>query len=193
MAWGPKGDTFVDDTVKRLLSNDPRLISLHILKFRKLGQSDFVKLAVALSANVSVTEFNASGHVLEPPTLQQFAIALASNHSLRSICLGNMALGDAGLVLLEQGLVQSYLAVLDMEFKGLTLPGAECLSRVLHSHAYLKDIRLARNALCDNSMVPLADALAHSVVEVLDLRGNLIEAAGAHALRHVKYIPIQAL
>ena len=184
MAWGAKGDTFVEDTVKRLLNNDPKLTALHILSFRNLGQSDFVKLAHALSANTSLIEFNASGHVLEPSTLQQFADALVINRSLRSLCLGNKTLSNAGLAVLEKGLTLSHLLVFDLELKGLSLPGMVCLSRVLHSHAFLKDLRLARTEICDDSIVSLAGALVHAVVEVLDLRDNQIGAAGALALRY---------
>ena len=37
MAWGSTSTTGVEDLVRRLAANDPKLTSLHILKHRKFG------------------------------------------------------------------------------------------------------------------------------------------------------------
>lgn len=51
MVWGQAGSSSVDDLVGRLSTNDPKLTSLHILKFRRLAEEVSVhRLAFLLHA-----------------------------------------------------------------------------------------------------------------------------------------------
>ncbi len=131
--------------------------------------------------------------MLTPEALAAFSEALKSNQSLKSFCVGHKDLGDAGLEPLQAGLVASKIAVLDLELKGLGLNGAHCLSRISHSHPHLKDLRLSRNKLCDESLRVLVGGLQHSLLEFLDLRENEFGELGVRALAEFVQSPTCSL
>lgn len=65
-----------------------------ILSTRKVGPTDAVALATALTINKSLRELLASGHRLGVSEASAFGRALASNTALRSLCLGDHDFGD---------------------------------------------------------------------------------------------------
>ncbi|KAA6426274.1 MAG: hypothetical protein FRX49_03386 [Trebouxia sp. A1-2] len=181
MAWGAKGGRGVDDLVERLTRGDPSLSSLHIFASRKFGREEVQKLCQALRANTTLKELYASGHHLTPQTAGMLGAMLAANTSLVSICLGDDALGDAGVLELVDGVKQnSTLQKVDLENKGISSKGADSIAAAIQGHQSLQQLVLAHNHLSDEGVRLLQPALA--LLRRLDLRGCHIGSQGAQCL-----------
>ncbi|DBA95992.1 hypothetical protein WJX77_007182 [Trebouxia sp. C0004] len=181
MAWGAKGGRGVDDLVERLISGDPSLSSLHVFASRKFGREEVQKLCQALRANTTLKELYASGHHMTPQTAGMLGAMLAANTSLVSICLGDDALGDAGVQELVDGVKQnSTLQKLDLENKGISSKGVASIAAAIQGHQSLQQLVLAHNHLSDEGVRLLQPALA--LLRRLDLRGCDIGSQGAQCL-----------
>ena len=82
---------------------------------------------------------------MDASTAACFADMLATNATLRSLCVGDDAFGDAGLAALAPGVARSAsLAALDLENKGVGDAGGEALGAALAT-ASLSELILSRN------------------------------------------------
>ncbi|KAL0055523.1 hypothetical protein WJX82_001476 [Trebouxia sp. C0006] len=181
MAWGVKGGRGVEDLVERLARDDPSLTSLHVFASRKFGREEAQKLCQALRSNTTLKELYASGHHLTPQTAGMLGAMLAANTSLVSICLGDDALGDAGVQELVDGIKEnSTLQKLDLENKGISSKGAASIAAAIHGHQSLQQLVLAHNHLSDEGVRLLQPALA--LLRRLDLRECNIGSQGAQCI-----------
>lgn len=98
-----------------------------------------VSLCAALKGNIHLTELYASNHEMSAQTAAVVSDLLATTSTLKMLCLGDAAFGDAGLVALAPGLqANQSLTRLDLEGKVngflLCFPRL-CISRTLHKNA----------------------------------------------------------
>ncbi|KAG1232819.1 hypothetical protein G6F68_019094 [Rhizopus microsporus] len=121
MVWGGN-DSAVDNWVKQLESNDPKLVSLHILSFRRVSTKDLERIFKAIAHNTVLSELYISGHVLDVDSADQLSESLTLNETLKTLNLGNATFGKDPNVfgLFCEGLAANEgLVKLDLENKGL--------------------------------------------------------------------------
>lgn len=170
MVWGQAERRGVEDLVERLRNNDPNLKSLTLLRGRRFGPEEVVRMCDALDANYVLQEFYASGHLLMPPSAKRFAETLAKNVCLRRIGLGNAELGDAGLEALAPGIAASTsLQAIDLEHKGIGREGIAAFAQALKDSPSLVEIQLNRNPIGQRGISCLANPWLGRV-QVLELR-----------------------
>ncbi|GFR43877.1 hypothetical protein Agub_g5006, partial [Astrephomene gubernaculifera] len=160
MAWGQAGARGIDDLVRRIADNDPKLQSLTILRQRRFNHDDVTALVRALSSNTHLTELYASNHPLAPRTAALLAGLLAAGGSrLRALCVGDGSLGDEGVAELARGLAgSSSLQRLDLGGKGVGVRGAEALAAALAASTSLSHLILSANpGLSDAGLAALCN------------------------------------
>lgn len=105
-----------------------------------IPSQEAVSLCTALRGNSQLTELYASNHEMSAQTAAVVSDLLASTSTLKMLCLGDAAFGDAGLAALAPGLqANQSLTRLDLENK---VRGVHQLSRYMstttcvHQHSY---------------------------------------------------------
>jgi hypothetical protein len=95
MAWGRVGTAAgIDDLLKRITENDPKLQSLTILRFRRLNDADVEALSKALQGNSSLQELTCSSHSISAAASSALGAMLQHNRALKRISIGNSSWGD---------------------------------------------------------------------------------------------------
>ncbi|KAI9473971.1 MAG: hypothetical protein EXX96DRAFT_324484 [Benjaminiella poitrasii] len=161
MVWGGNDDA-VDRWVKQLTENDPKLVSLHILSFRRMSTKDLARIFTAIADNTVLENLYVSGHALDATSLEALSESLTLNETLKSLNIGNATFGqhvDLVKIFCEGLAVNDGLITLDLENKALDKESVKVLSNALVKNQHLKEINLARNGLDDESMSALAPAL----------------------------------
>ncbi|KAI8387258.1 hypothetical protein BD560DRAFT_381936 [Blakeslea trispora] len=193
MAWGGN-DGAVDRWVKQLEENDAKLVSLHILSFRRVTTADLARIFRAIGSNTVLKDLYVSGHALDATCVDCLSEALTINDTLQSLNLGNAHFGANSDVfgLFCEGLAANEgLIKLDLENKGL-LTAAEdkkyesvcLLAEALAKNKHLKELSIARNDLDSHAVELLAPALTG--IQKINMAINQIESKGAHAVaQHV--------
>ncbi|KAI8885189.1 RNI-like protein [Backusella circina FSU 941] len=182
MAWGGN-DGAIDRWEKQLKENDPKLVSLHILSFRKVSTKELVRLFAAMAGNTVLRDLYISGHALDEACADQLSEVLTLNDTLRTLNLGNATLGHDAKVfgLFCEGLaVNEGLIKLDLDNKGLKNDTVRLLAEALGKNEHLKEINLTRNELDDEAMEVLASAC--TTLEKINLSMNQIGPKGVMAL-----------
>ncbi|SAL96075.1 hypothetical protein [Absidia glauca] len=188
MAWGGN-DGAVERWVKQLEENDPKLVSLHILSFRRISTVELSQIFKAVAGNTTLKELYCSGHGLDREAMEHLSEALTLNDTLELLNIGNASLGH-DLELLSifcEGLaVNEGLKTLDLENKGLgQQPEAlALLVKSLSCHATIENVYLGRNELDDLCVGALTRWLtaSNSSLRCLRLDMNSIGTQGAHEL-----------
>ncbi|KAI8376410.1 uncharacterized protein BYT42DRAFT_574485 [Radiomyces spectabilis] len=180
MVWGGN-DNAVEKWIDQLLTNDPKLVSLHILSFRQVSSAQLAAIFSALAQNTTLKELYCSGHALDADAVEQLAEALTLNDTLQILNIGDANFGtadDGKLVrILSEGLaVNEGLVTLDLENKGLTKESASHIFRALSANNTLTSLSLARNNL---TSLPDCSELTLNSLRELNLAMNNIDAAGA--------------
>ncbi|KAI8335269.1 hypothetical protein EDC96DRAFT_355501 [Choanephora cucurbitarum] len=189
MAWGGN-DGAVDRWVKQLEENDTKLVSLHILSFRRVTTADLARIFRAIGSNTVLKDLYVSGHALDATCVDCLSEALTINDTLESLNLGNTHFGANSDVfgLFCEGLAANEgLIKLDLENKGL-LTAAEdkkyesvrLLAEALAKNKHLKELSVARNDLDDHAIELLAPALTG--IQKVNLAINQVKSQGAHAI-----------
>ncbi len=197
MAWSSSRLTSIDSLVARVQRNDPSLKSLFILPQKKLTGPSVASLVSALIGNSHLTELYASGHDLDPETLESFADLLGSPTNVERVSLGSSTLGDSGLVVLCRGLASNLrgnIKSIDLENKSLTEAGARSLAAAIDKNKVLsfQDLNLSRNSISVSGTQVLA-ALGErwSRLETLDITANGLDATAlAHVADIVRCAPV---
>jgi len=189
----------VDRWIARLQANEPSFTALFSRSsLRSIEERQLIALASAVETNTTVETLHLSGMKLTPAANDAFATALATNRTVKHLCVGDSAWGDDGAPRFLEALLAavtasgrpSPLVRLDLELKGLTgacVPSLVTLATNTN-FASLSELLLSRNALGDAGVQTLCDGLvAASAVaplrlRVLDLSQNEIGPAGAIAL-----------
>jgi len=179
MAWGARSRG-VDDLVAQLrrqcTSN-----TMALMKNREFGEPASETFFEALGLNTSLKTLLLAGHTLSPLSARRLGAALAVNHTLEKLSLGDRNFGDAGLEGLILGGFQANrgLKSLDLEFRALGAASALALGQLLGSAAEgcppLTEILLSRNCLAEDheAFATLMRGVAlHSHVTNLDLAEN---------------------
>ena len=167
MAWGAKKQG-LDEISKRLRENDPSLGSLTLFHTRRCNEDDLDMLFTALQGNTVLKELNILPcHAITPLSAAKAAQMLSHGPPLQSLSLGHRDFGDGGLVALAPGLSGGRLVRLDLDNKGITPAGVECLANNL---GRLKEINLSRNLVGDRGLSSLLSSPAASSLEVLTLQ-----------------------
>lgn len=182
MAWGGN-DGAIDRWEKQLKENDPKLVSLHILSFRKVTTKELARLFAAIAENTVLRDLYISGHALDEACADQLSETLTLNDTLKTLNLGNATLGNDAKVfgLICEGLaVNEGLIKLDLDNKGLKLDTVRLLADALTKNNYLKDVNLTRNELDNEAIAVLAPACIK--LENINLSMNHIGPSGAMAL-----------
>ncbi|PNH12768.1 Protein NLRC3 [Tetrabaena socialis] len=188
MVWGQVGTQGIEDLVRRIAANDPKLESLTILRNRRLTHEDVVQLCSALGRNTHLTELYASSHKLSAKSAAVLADVLAAQGgSLRSLCVGDSSFGDEGVQELSRGVASSSsLTRLDLGNKGVGPDGAAALGRALSAAAPLTHLILNGNPrLGDAGLTALCTsggAQAWAGLQTLELMECGVTAAGLLAL-----------
>ncbi|KAG1448027.1 hypothetical protein G6F56_009067 [Rhizopus delemar] len=169
MVWGGN-DGAVDNWVKQLENNDPKLESLHILSFRRVSTKDLERIFKAIAYNTVLTELYISGHALDASSADQLSESLTLNETLKTLNLGNATFGKDPQIfgLFCEGLAANEsLTKLDLENKGLLSNDDEKYSTVkllagsLAKNKHLEELNLARNDLDNTAIEFLAPAFAN--------------------------------
>lgn len=188
MVWGGN-DGAVDRWVKQLEENDPKLVSLHILSFRRISSAELGRIFKAISVNSTLRDLYVSGHTLDATSMDLLSEALTLNDTLRTLNLGNSTFGQDINVfgLFCEGLAENEgLVKLDLENKGLLSHPEQkyevikLLSEALAKNKFLQELNLTRNELDDQAAELLAPALTGLLR--INLGMNLIGPEGAHQI-----------
>ncbi|RUP42960.1 hypothetical protein BC936DRAFT_137838 [Jimgerdemannia flammicorona] len=196
MAWGSNANA-VNEWVRRLTTNDPTFISLHILSFRRVTPAEFATLFSAIGQNRTLRELYCSGHRLDVAAMQSLVDALKVNMTVTSVNVGGSTFGTdekGGLFeTLCEGLAKNTgVAKIDLENKGLTVQSARVLAKCIEKHRFLTEINLCRNSLDDEAVEVVcwgiaagATVNALSPLRRLDLSMNSIRKKGAEAIAEI--------
>ncbi|CEI87026.1 hypothetical protein RMCBS344292_01447 [Rhizopus microsporus] len=191
MVWGGN-DGAVDQWVKQLESNDPKLVSLHILSFRRLSTKDLARIFQAIAHNTVLKELYISGHALDAECMDQLSEALTLNETLETLNLGNATFGKDPVLFASfcEGLAANEgLIKLDLENKGLLsntddqYKAVQLLADSLAKNSCLEEINLARNGLDDRAIKTLSPVLTKLLR--VNLAMNKIGPEGADSLSQV--------
>ena len=102
-----------------------------------------------------------SGHAIGAEGAAAFGAALGGengNSTLRRLCLGSQAFGDAGVEALASFMCTwNALEDLDLELKGITATGAGHLGHGLAENTTVKKVNLSRNDLKDAGVAALLE------------------------------------
>jgi len=182
MVWGQSAQSGVDDLCKRLRENDPKLVSLILLRHRRCGAEEVSKLCDALMHSHTLKELSISAHSLDVASAQALAGMLAANNSISSISIGDSKFGCAGMVALAPGIAASTsLTSVDAELKGVGVEGAEALGRALSQSKSVTQLCLGNNPLGDEGVRALCNHPWPSL-RTLDLSACGMGDAGLAAL-----------
>ncbi|RCH87128.1 T-complex-associated testis-expressed protein 1 [Rhizopus stolonifer] len=187
MAWGGN-DGAIDRWVKQLEENDPKLVSLHILSFRRVTTSELGRIFRAIGSNTVLKDLYVSGHALDATCVDYLSEALTINETLRSLNLGNTHFGSNADVfgLFCEGLAANEgLIKLDLENKGLLsnsdskkkYESVRLLAEALAKNKHLEELNIARNELDDYAVELLAPALTG--LKTVNMAINNIGTEGA--------------
>lgn len=185
MVWGGN-DGAVDRWVKQLEENDPKLVSLHILSFRRISTTELGRIFQAMGTNTQLRDLYVSGHVLDATCVDLLSEALTLNDSLKTLNLGNASFGENPHVfgLFCEGLAANEgLVKLDLENKGLLTNKnnkyevCHLLAEAIAKNKTLEELNLSRNELDDNAITILAPAL--TTLKRINLAINNIGPQGA--------------
>lgn len=188
MVWGGN-DSAVDNWVKQLENNDPKLVSLHILSFRRVSTKDLERIFKAIAHNTVLSELYISGHVLDADSADQLSESLTLNETLKTLNLGNATFGKDPKVfgLFCEGLAANEgLVKLDLENKGLLSNDQErykvvqLLAESLVKNKHLQELNLARNEL-DNTAIEILTPAFVNLLRV-NLAMNKIGPEGSESL-----------
>ena len=195
MAWG-KPSAEPPAWLAMCAANDGRLTSIIVPRSRAFDEETQIALAKALEENERVLEVYASGHAVSVKAARAFAVMLAVNVTLKSICLGDENFG--GMVEVEgDGRATSALQetlrgcahaaaleTMDLERKGVTNDDGEAIGKVLSQSATMREVRLGRNEGlgAEGYSKAFAGASESVSLEILDLTDNVLDDASARAL-----------
>jgi Ran GTPase-activating protein (RanGAP) involved in mRNA processing and transport len=192
MAWGGN-DGAVDRWVKQLQEDDLKLVSLHILSFRRISTTELGRIFQAIGTNTHLRDLYVSGHSLDATCIDHLSESLALNDTLKTLNLGNTTFGENAQVfgLFCEGLAANEgLVKLDLENKGLLSNKqdpyrvVQLLAECLVKNNTLEEINLARNDLDDQAMDILAPAMTG--VFKINLAMNKIGIKGAEIIaKHI--------
>lgn len=111
-----------------------------------------VSLCTALRGNSQLTELYASNHEMNAQTAAVVSDLLAATSTLKMLCLGDAAFGDAGLAALAPGLqANQSLTRLDLESK---VRGFHYLLRYMLTIFFAHKHRYATCLTCKSTGVP---------------------------------------
>lgn len=188
MAWGGN-DGAVDRWVKQLEEDDPKLVSLHILSFRRISTTELGRIFQAIGTNTQLRDLYVSGHPLDASCIDHLSESLTLNDSLNTLNLGNTTFGQDPKVfgLFCEGLAANEgLVKLDLENKGLLsnkedpYQVVQLLANCLAKNKTLQEINLARNDLDDKAMTILAPSMKNLIK--INLAMNGIGEQGAQVI-----------
>ncbi|KAI8092772.1 uncharacterized protein BX664DRAFT_328103 [Halteromyces radiatus] len=192
MAWGGN-DGAVDRWIKQLEENDPKLVSLHILSFRRINTTELTRIFKAVASNTTLKELYCSGHGLDRMAMEQLSETLTLNDTLELLNIGNATLGrDISLfsIFCEGLAVNEGLKTLDLENKGLGKQPQTVglLVKSIQQHPTLQHVYLGRNELDDLTTDALAQWLTTtttnkaSSLRCVRLNMNAISSQGAYSI-----------
>lgn len=190
MSWGGK-DGAVERWIKQLEENDPKLVSLHILSFRRISTVELAQIFKAVAGNTTLKELYCSGHGLDREAMEQLSEALTLNDTLELLNFGNASLGhDLELfsIFCEGLAVNEGLKTLDLENKGLGQQheAMALLVKSLSCHSTIENVYLGRNDLddlCAGALTRwLTTTAESSSLRCLRLDMNSIGTQGAQEL-----------
>ncbi|CAO3630627.1 unnamed protein product [Mucor fragilis] len=190
MVWGGN-DGAVDRWVKQLEENDSKLVSLHILSFRRISTAELGRIFRAISTNTTLHDLYVSGHALDATCMDQLSESLTLNDTLRTLNLGNTSFGlDADVFgLFCEGLAANEgLQKLDLENKGLKHATIHLLAEALAKNKHLEELNLSRNELDNEAVEILAPSLTG--LKKVNLAINNIGAAGAKVIAKQVLAPL---
>lgn len=190
MVWGGN-DGAVDRWVKQLEENDPKLVSLHILSFRRISTAELGRVFRAISTNTVLRDLYVSGHALDATCMDQLSESLTLNDTLRTLNLGNTSFGFNNDVfgLFCEGLAANEgLQKLDLENKGLKHSTIHLLAEALAKNKHLEEVNVSRNELDNEAVEILAPSLTG--LKKVNLAINNIGAAGAKVIAQQVLAPL---
>lgn len=167
MAWGTR--TGVTDLLERL-KQPATAKSLYVLSIRKITEADTKTLADAIASNTQLEELYLSGHRLGPDGLSAFAACLAANTTLKHVSVGEDSLGDEGVARLCQGISQNpntALQIWDLEYKSISVAGANAIGELLATNTKLQTLNLSRNAIGSEGVEKIVAGLKKNELSAL--------------------------
>lgn len=186
MGWGGNDDA-VDRWVKQLEEDDPKLVSLHILSFRRITTAELGRIFQAIGTNTHLRDLYVSGHSLDATCIDHLSESLTLNDTLLTLNLGNASFGEDANVfgLFCEGLAANEgLLKLDLENKGLHTNDKyevlHSLAQCLAKNDTLQELNLSRNDLDDRALDILAPAMTGLLK--INLAMNKIGQEGAQAI-----------
>jgi Ran GTPase-activating protein (RanGAP) involved in mRNA processing and transport len=154
------------------------LLEVLDLSNNKIGYSGAYHLADAFikGHNKSLQILNLMDNNIETEGAEAFGVVLKFSHTLRELNLSRNSIGDNGVRLIAQGIIENEdtcLQSLDVSWNGIKDAGAGFLAEMLMQNSALTHLNLKCNFICDSGMKVLAESLkADMALEVLNLVGN---------------------
>ncbi|KAL7324276.1 hypothetical protein PS15p_210807 [Mucor circinelloides] len=190
MVWGGN-DGAVDRWVKQLEENDPKLVSLHILSFRRISTAELGRIFRAISTNTTLRDLYVSGHALDATCMDQLSESLTLNDTLRTLNLGNTSFGfdtDVFGLFCEGLAANEGLRKLDLENKGLKHATIHLLAEALAKNKHLEELNVSRNELDNEAIEILAPSLTG--LKKVNLAINNIGPVGAKIIAKQVLAPL---
>ncbi len=148
------------------------------LSNNKIGHNGAYHLADAFikGHNKSLKILNLMDNNIETEGAEAFGVVLKFSHTLQELNLSRNSIGDNGVRLIAQGLIENEdtcLQGLDISWNGIKDAGAGFLAEMLVQNSSLTLLNLKCNFICDSGMKALAESLkADMALEELNLVGN---------------------
>ena len=171
------------------------------LTYNKIGGVGAEHVATLLNMNNKhIAKLNLSLNSIGPQGASYFQLPLQYNHTLLELNLSRNNIQDDGAKAIAQGLLDSSdtkLHTLDLSWNSLTNEGAFALAHVLREKSLLRSLKLASNAIGDDGVNAIADALHSDLALIeLDIVGNQMRnpsglvqliCYGSYTLQHLAF------
>jgi Ran GTPase-activating protein (RanGAP) involved in mRNA processing and transport len=156
----------------------------------RIGASSMQKFANLLIEDRRIEGFYVGRNELGPEGAFHLGNVLKHNYTLRDLRLEGNEIGDAGALLIAEGLTENEISAnnttlerLDLGWNGIERDGATGLAEALRENNKLTHVNLTGNRIGSEGAQALAEALPYNLtLHELILTNNHIENSGAFAL-----------
>jgi hypothetical protein len=170
------------------LASNRTLVELGLLGNR-IGDAGAGHIGAALRTNRCLSKLYLGANGISDDGARALALSLSVNGALSELGLWSNAIGDDGAACLGRtGLVaNAALRALDLDNNRIGDDGACALCEGLAANTTLAALLLGRNAISNRGAAAIAAALRAEAVPhmltALDLRANMVDDDGVHALK----------
>jgi len=172
--------------IASFLSKHPRIEELRLTDTQFTGKNSLCVICQAMKNNTSLQRAYFVNNELVGAESAHSLAEMLQGSSLRELYLVENDLGDDGVAVLTQGILQGNTALrhLDLRSNGISATGALSLQGLLVNSEYLLGLNVSNNELGDLGSQALARGLSQTtcLVQKLDISSNQVDEEGARAM-----------